>query len=227
MLATPHPAADTLPAALPLRHSAPKEPQETSRVQTSALPDLAHTDTTTLHWIATAAAMAAVVAAAGLLQPDTTASASTTPRHTAVRHGPASAPPPDPARAVFPLKCGDAGNTVAKEVPGDLDGDGRPETVAVVHCAAGAGTPPSGVYVLTQASGAAPRIVATLVDPAQKMSIGDFTVRDGTVSATLLGYSSPSIPSCCPDEQEKVTWQWQNGAFVRNSLSEDPADGNV
>ncbi|MHC3817829.1 hypothetical protein [Streptomyces sp. DT9] len=195
-------------------------------MQTSALPDLAHTDSTTLHWLATAAAMAAVVAAAGLLQPDTAASASTTPHRTAVQHGTAPVAPPDPARAAFPLKCGDTGNTVAKEAPGDLDGDGRPETVAVVHCAAGLGTPPSGVYVLTQESGAAPRIVATLVDPAQKMSVGDFTVREGVVSATLLGYSSSSVPSCCPDKQEKVTWQWRNGAFVRNSLSDDSDDSD-
>lgn len=125
-------------------------------MQTSALPDLAHTDTTTMHWLATAAAMAAVVAAAALLQPDTAASASTTPRRTAVQHGAAAVPPPDPARAVFPLECGGVGNTVAKQVPGDLDGDGRPETVAVVHCAAGSGTPPSGVYVLTQEAGPHP-----------------------------------------------------------------------
>lgn len=86
----------------------------------------------------------------------------------------------------------------------------------MVHCAAAIGTPPSGVYVLTQADGAAPRIVATLVDPAQLLSIGDFAVRDRVISATLFGYSSSSVPSCCPDQQEKVTWQWQNGAFVRS-----------
>ncbi|MFI6860484.1 hypothetical protein ACIBKZ_11335 [Streptomyces sp. NPDC050421] len=195
-------------------------------MQTSALPDLAHTDTSPMHWLATAAAMAAVVAAAGLLQPDASASAST-PHRTAAQHGTPSAAAPDPARADFPLECGGQGHTVAKEAPGDLDGDGRPETVAVVHCAAGFGTPPSGVYVLTQGSGATPRIVATLVDPVQKMSVGDFAVRDRVVSATLLGYSSPEVPSCCPDEQEKVTWQWQNGAFVRSSQSEDPAGAGV
>ncbi|MBW5257581.1 hypothetical protein [Streptomyces poriferorum] len=185
-------------------------------MQTSALPDLAHTDTTPMHWLATAAAMAAVVAAAGLLQPDASASAST-PHRTVAQHGasPALAP------------CGARAHTVAKQAPGDLDGDGRPETVAVVHCAAGSGTPPSGVYVLTQGNGAAPRIVATLVDPVQKMSVGDFAVRDGVVSATLLGYSSPSVPSCCPDEQEQVTWQWRNGAFVRSSRPQDPAGAGV
>ncbi|WP_328899378.1 hypothetical protein OHR86_04810 [Streptomyces sp. NBC_00441] len=186
-------------------------------MQTSALPDLAHTDTRPMHWLATAAAMAAVIAAAGLLQPDSSASASTRHRTTAQQQHEEAAVAPDPAKADFPLDCGDVGNTVAKQAPGDLDGDGRPETVAVVHCAAGSGTPPSGVYVLTQASGAAPRIVATLVDPAQQLTIGDFTVRDGVISATLLGYSSSSVPSCCPDQQEKVTWKWQNGAFTRNS----------
>ncbi|WP_328947913.1 hypothetical protein OG778_03705 [Streptomyces sp. NBC_00184] len=195
-------------------------------MQTSALPDLAHTDTTPMHWLATAAAMAAVVAAAGLLQPDASASAST-PHRTVAQHGAAPALAPDPAHADFPLECGGAGHTVAKQAPGDLDGDGRPETVAVVHCAAGSGTPPSGVYVLTRGNGAAPRIVATLVDPVQKMSVGDFAVRDGVVSATLLGYSSPSVPSCCPDEQEQVTWQWRNGAFVRSSRPQDPADAGV
>ena len=39
-----------------------------------------------------------------------------------------------------------------KKASGDLDGDGSPETVAVVHCDAGMGTPPDGVYVLTRAA---------------------------------------------------------------------------
>lgn len=190
-------------------------------MQTSALPDLAHTDAKPMHWLATAAAMAAVVAGAGLLQPDGTASASvaTAPRHATAQQGaaPASVTAPDPARVAFPLECGGAEKTVADQAPGDLDGDGRPETVAVVHCAAGSGTPPSGIYVLTQGSGAAPRIVATLVDPAQRMNVDDFTVRDGVIAATLLGYSSDEVPRCCPDQQEKASWQWRDGAFVRSA----------
>jgi hypothetical protein len=214
MLATPRHRSGPAGGAAHPGILGPQEPQETSRVQTSELPDLAHTDTTPLHWLATAAAMAAVIAAAGLLQPDPAASASTSHRTTA-RHGTAAATAPDPARAAFPLECGGQEYTVAKQATGDLDGDDRPETVAVVHCAAGSGTPPSGVYVLTHGSGAAPRIVATLVDPAQQMSIGDFAVRDGIISATLLGYSSDAVARCCPDQQEQVTWQWKGGAFVR------------
>ena len=53
------------------------------------------------------------------------------------------------------------------------------------------------------------------MDPAQKLSVNDFAVRDGAISATLLGYSSPDVPRCCPDQQENASWQWQGGAFVR------------
>ncbi|MGP3632893.1 hypothetical protein ACTU45_05890, partial [Streptomyces sp. 24-1644] len=124
---------------------------------------------------------------------------------------------PDAAAATYPLDCGGARYVVADEAAGDLDGDGRPETVAVVRCDAGTGTPPSGVYVLTQGSGAAPRVVATLVDPARKTSVTDFSVHDGIVSATLLGYSSMDVPRCCPDEEEKASWQWKGNAFVRSA----------
>ncbi|MEU5715137.1 hypothetical protein AB0G71_05000 [Streptomyces sp. NPDC020403] len=187
-------------------------------MQTSALPDLAPTDAQPVHWLATAAAMAAVVAAAGLLQPDgATATASASEHRATASHGAAPAAAPDPARATFPLDCGAVGRTVAEKAPGDLDGDGRPETVAVVHCAAGSGTPPSGVYVLTQTAGAAPRVVATLVDPARKLTVTDFAVRGGRVSATLLGYSSLDVPRCCPDVRESASWQWKGSAFVRST----------
>jgi hypothetical protein len=184
-------------------------------VQHSAVPELAHTHTRPIHWVATAAALAAVVAASAFLQPD---------EATAVQHGteakaaPAAAAPPDPARADFPLDCGPAKALVRKKASGDLDGDGLPETVAVVRCEAGSGTPPSGVYVLTGTGGASkPRVVATLVDPKDRLSVGDFAVRDATVTATLFGYSSPDVPSCCPDVNEDAKWQWKNGAFIRST----------
>ncbi|MFI9003261.1 hypothetical protein [Streptomyces sp. NPDC053541] len=184
-------------------------------MQTSAVPDLAHTHARPVHWLATAAAMAGVVALAGLLQPDP-AGATAAP--------PVPLPAPDAATAHYPLECGGAPSTVARKAGGDLDGDGNPETVAVVHCEAGSGTPPSGVYVLTRGKGAgtpAARVVATLVEPSQLKNIGDLAVRDGAVHATLLGYSSADVPSCCPDLREQVTWRWRGGAFVRTG--QDPA----
>ncbi|MEU0395244.1 hypothetical protein ABZ208_21140 [Streptomyces sp. NPDC006208] len=184
-------------------------------MQNSAVPDLAHTHARPVHWLATATAMAAVVAGAGLLQPDAaTASQPGAPRTTTAA---APLPAPDPSDVALPLECGGAKSLVTHKVTGDLDGDGTPETVAAARCDAGSGTPPSGVYVLAGSREGSPRVVATLVAPAEKRSVKEIAVRDGAITATLLGYSSPEVPSCCPDLRETVKWQWQGGTFVRTA----------
>jgi hypothetical protein len=61
--------------------------------------------------------------------------------------------------------------------------------------------------------------VATLVDPKDRLNVTDFAVRDGAVTATLLGYSSADVPSCCPDVKEQAKWQWKNGTFIRSTPS--------
>ncbi|MFD3943965.1 hypothetical protein [Streptomyces sp. NPDC058579] len=181
-------------------------------MQHPAVPDLAHTHARPVHWLATATAMAAVVATAGLLQPGAATA-------TSAAHGgePATTrPAPDASSADYPLECGGAPVKIAQRASGDLDGDGQAETVAVVHCEAGSGTPPHAVYVLTHAkTGPHARVVATLVEPTQQKNVTDLAVRDRAVTATLLGYSSPEVPSCCPDEREDVSWRWKDGAFVR------------
>ncbi|MFC9385517.1 hypothetical protein [Streptomyces venezuelae] len=188
-------------------------------MQPSAAPDLAdlaHTHARAGHWLATATATAAVVALAGLFQPGPAGATA----------GPAAAPRPAPAPeatgAGYPLDCGGGAVTIAGRAAGDLDGDGNPETVAVVHCEAGSGTPPSGVYVLTRGKGDGDpaRVVATLVEPGRLQNVTGLAVRDGAVHATLLGYSSPDVPSCCPDEKEQVSWRWKGGAFVRSGQAD-------
>ncbi|MFI8827103.1 hypothetical protein [Streptomyces sp. NPDC053431] len=182
-------------------------------MQTSAVTDLAHTHARPAHWLATATAMAGVVALAGLVQPGPAGAAA----------APAPLPAPDAATAHYPLDCGGAPSKIAQRASGDLDGDGNPETVAVVHCEAGSGTPPSGIYVLTHGKGAgtpAARVVATLVEPSQLKNVSDFAVRDGAVQATLLGYSSPDVPSCCPDQREQAKWRWRGGRFVRTGQAD-------
>ncbi|MEV0780627.1 hypothetical protein ACIBLA_11785 [Streptomyces sp. NPDC050433] len=191
-------------------------------MQISDVPDLAHTRPRPVHWLATATAMAGVMAAAGLLQPDAATANQSSPETTA-RTAPNAAPQPAPDTAAvdFPLECGGAKALVTKKATGDLDGDGNPETVAAARCDAGSGTPPSGVYVLTATKNAGPpRIVATLVDPADRQSVTDLDIRDGLVQARLLGYSGPDVPACCPDEDQRLTWQWKNGAFVRSAQNE-------
>ena len=185
-------------------------------MQHSAVPDLSHTHTRPIHWVATATALAGVVALSSVLQPDaaTAAQAAGAQTKTAPAHG----TPPDPAAVTFPLDCGPVKALVQKKASGDLDGDGRPETVAVVHCDAPMGTPPDGVYVITRDTGSGKsRVVATLVDPKERRTVTDLSVRGGAVLATLLGYSTADVPSCCPDVTDDVKWQWKNGAFVRST----------
>lgn len=121
-------------------------------MQQSAVPELAHTHTRPIHWVATATAVAGVIALSSVLQPNpaTAAQAAGPQSHSA----PATVTAPDPAHIDFPIECGPVKALVMKKATGDLDGDGRPETVAVVHCDAPMGTPPDGVYVLTQAADA-------------------------------------------------------------------------
>lgn len=180
--------------------------------------ELPQTRTRAVHWAATAVALAAVVGGAALIQPP---DATARPTKAAAS---ASLLPPDPARAVYPVDCGagrGAGTESGAKVrvtdrgEADFDGDGRAETVAVVRCEAGAGTPPSGVFVLAAPTeqGGRPQVTETLVPTDEQMGVKDFTVRGRTVSATLLGYSSPDVPRCCPDRQRKVKWVWEQGKF--------------
>ncbi|WP_369388236.1 hypothetical protein AB5J72_12040 [Streptomyces sp. CG1] len=189
-------------------------------MQQSAVPELAHTQTRPIHWVATATAVAGVVALSSVVQP---ASATAAQPTTGTRNKPAhaAAQPPGTTGVDFPLQCGHVKAVVAKKATGDLDGDGRPETVAVVHCDSAMGTPPDGVYVLTRtADSGTPRIVATLIDPKDRLTVTDFTLHAGTVGATLLGYSSAAVPNCCPDLKTPVTWQWNGNAFIRSTPSD-------
>jgi hypothetical protein len=188
-------------------------------VQQSAVPELelAHTHTRPIHWVATATAVAGVVALSSVLQPGS-ATAAAQASGPQAKSAPATAPAPGTTGVDFPIRCGPVKAVVQKKASGDLDGDGRPETVAVVHCDAGMGTPPDGVYVLTQGADAKkPRVVATLVAPKARETVTDFAVRDGAVLATLLGYSTADVPSCCPDVKDSAKWQWKDGTFVRST----------
>ncbi|MEV1080661.1 hypothetical protein AB0I98_20775 [Streptomyces sp. NPDC050211] len=184
-------------------------------MQQSAVPELAHTHTRPIHWLATATALAGVVALSSILQPD----AATAAQGPDSKTGQATAPAPDPARADFPIECGPVKAVVVKKASGDLDGDGNPETVAVVHCDAPMGTPPDGLYVLTTADTGKPRVVATLVDPKDRTIVSDIALRDGAVLGNLLGYSASDVPRCCPDVKDSAKWQWKNGTFERSKPS--------
>jgi hypothetical protein len=164
--------------------------------------------------------MAAVIAGAGLLQPDRATGATPGPAAASGPHATA----PDAHAATYPLDCKGAAQTVTDTAEGDLDGDGRPETVAAVRCDAGSGTPPHAIYVLTldKEPGATPRVVATLLDAGRRQTATELTVSDGTVTARLLGYSSPSVPRYSPDVKQLAKWRWTGGKF-RQELTDSAA----
>ncbi|WP_225845709.1 hypothetical protein [Streptomyces sp. HPF1205] len=178
-------------------------------MQPSAGPDLPHTRARAVHWISTAAVLGAVVGAAALVQP-----ADASPGADAKPPARTTTAAPDPKAVTYPLTCaaGAAVDIVGK-VSGDLDGDGRPETVAVVRCHSDLGTPPSGVYVIGAPAGT-PRIEAMLVDPKEDREITGFRLDGRTVRATVLGFSSDSTPRCCPDLRRDYAWKWQGGRWV-------------
>ncbi|MER5430371.1 hypothetical protein [Streptomyces sp. NPDC002588] len=185
-------------------------------MQQSAVPELAHTHTRPIHWVATATAVTAVVALSSLFQPGPATAAQAAGEHQ--QPAPATATAPATTGVDFPLQCGPVKARVQKKASGDLDGDGRPETVAVVHCDAPMGTPPDGVYVLTQAADSPhARVVATLVDPKARTTVTSISVTDGAVLASLLGYSSADVPSCCPDIKDSAKWQWKDNTFIRST----------
>ncbi|GAA1928930.1 hypothetical protein GCM10009716_40790 [Streptomyces sodiiphilus] len=184
-------------------------------MQPPAGPALPHTRSRPVHWVATAAVLAAVTGGAALMRP---------PEAAAGQPGPVAAGP-DPAAAEYPLDCGPHPVLVTDHVFVDFDGDGRAETVAVVRCDAGSGTPPSGMYVLARPADATapPRVAEVLVDPEEGMTVERLQAREDGVSVRLLGYSSPEVPRCCPDLQRDVSWHWQDGRLSAPRAAAVPA----
>lgn len=177
--------------------------------ETPSVP-LPHTRARPVHWLATGAALAAAVAAAALLRPSAAAaSAAGGPA------GPAFGAP-DAAAAHYPMDCAGGPAVIVARAAADLDGDGRPDTAVVARCASQAGTPPSGIYVLTPGAtpGARPRVTATLLSPSANLTATDLQIHGRTISATLWGYSSASVPRCCPDLRRSFSWNWRDGRFA-------------
>lgn len=90
-----------------------------------------------------------------------------------------------------------------------------PATVVVAHCESAAGSPPSGVYVVTRSgSGAGTRIAATLVPASAEIEVSTLTRDAGTVRMAGVGYSASTVARCCPDLTVGRTWQVRGDHLV-------------
>ncbi|SEM54454.1 hypothetical protein SAMN05414137_13337 [Streptacidiphilus jiangxiensis] len=159
----------------------------------------AHARSKPLHWIATAAGVGAVVGLvlavgpAGAVQTGAEPTAGPLARSAA----------PDAAKAKLPIDCGPLPVHIDQQFSAALPGAGTPVTVVAARCDAGAGSPPDGLYAL-EAGRTAP---IQLLDPAKRFTVRTMAMRgDGSIHATVIGYSSTSVPDCCPDLTETLDW---------------------
>ena len=163
------------------------------------------------HWLGTAAALAAVVGAVAVVAP-----AHAAPPVSNGPHAVPAAAAPAPARARYPLNCDGLPITIEQSVSADLTGNGDIATVVAARCVSGAGTPPDGLYLLQSGAGGRPRIAAELIRPGEQLSVRSLSVRsNGDITAAVDGYSSPSVPRCCADVHETLTWTPHNGGWIR------------
>jgi hypothetical protein len=82
----------------------------------------------------------------------------------------------------------------------------HPFTAVVARCDSGAGSPPSGVY-LVSGDGAVARVVQTLVGPGQELQVSALTTTATGITVVAAGYSRPDVPRCCPDVTVTLTWR--------------------
>jgi hypothetical protein len=87
---------------------------------------------------------------------------------------------------------------------------GGPTLFAVLaRCSPGAGTPPVALLVYDGATGAtSPDLLATLVSTTQLEQAGTFSATSAGITIDLHGFSSTTVPNCCPDVSTTATWTW-------------------
>jgi hypothetical protein len=171
--------------------------EEAQAKTTPRLP--AHARSKPLHWIATSAGLCAVVGVVLAVGPAGAVQTGAEP----AAHPLATGTAPDPAKAKLPIDCGPLAVHLDQHFSAALPGAGTPVTVVAARCDAGAGAPPDGLYVL-KAGQAAP---IQLLDPAKRMTVRSMAMRsDGSIHAVVIGYSSTSVPDCCPDLSETLDW---------------------
>jgi len=90
--------------------------------------------------------------------------------------------------------------------------------IVEVACTHGAGTPPVAVYVYDHAtSTTTPDLLQTLVRVSDGWQANQFSVDGATVDLPVFGFSSDSVPNCCPDVHASLDWSWNGSRYELTS----------
>jgi hypothetical protein len=122
------------------------------------------------------------------------------------------------ASIIYPFSCGTTlqgrvGYRVV-QVAYPQPAHGRKVAVVMVECNNGAGTPPVALLVYNEAaSPLAPHLAQTLIAVSSRYQASGFTVSGPNLSAAVNGFSSLSVPNCCPDIHTTLTWHWAGSAY--------------
>jgi hypothetical protein len=117
-------------------------------------------------------------------------------------------------RVPYPMSCEGVPIQVGTVTLGDIDRDGRTDTVVSVHCRAGAGSPPDALFAYSGPA-ASPQLMATMLVPGDDVLLRSVRLAGSTVLAAGSTYSSGQVPRCCPDRHFSASWRWDGSGFVR------------
>lgn len=87
--------------------------------------------------------------------------------------------------------------------------------ILLVQCHSTIGNWPGNLLVYDGAtSPASPEYLTTLMAwPTQDYLASGFSVSGTTISIAVGGYSTTSVPRCCPNVHKTLQWTWANGNF--------------
>jgi hypothetical protein len=125
--------------------------------------------------------------------------------------GQGSPPTTDWTQVSYPFDCGSVGYTVQQVAYVTLD---VPSTLVLVRCNAGAGSPPSGLYLFDPGASGDPSLRAALLKETDGYLARSFTLTGTNVTMAVDGYSSSSVPRCCPDIHKTLSWSWDGREFA-------------
>jgi hypothetical protein len=122
------------------------------------------------------------------------------------------------ARVAYPFQCGTTlqgpvGYRVV-QVAYPQPAPGRSLAIVMVECNSGAGTPPVELLVYDGASSRlTPHLAQTLIAVSSRYQASLFAADGATVTVAVSGFNSSTVPNCCPDIHQTLTWHWTGSDY--------------